>query len=155
MNSKQTLVLFAAAVSLVAGSAVASEIYRYTDADGNVHYVDRPSGADTEQRVAIASRRSTPSASPSPSAQPQGAAAAAQAETAAEPAEKKKTRSEIIAEQKQRAERCAKSRARLETMVTSRRLYRETEDGEREYLDDAQIDEARARAQELVEEHCS
>ena len=40
-------------------------------------------------------------------------------------------------------------------MVTSRRLYRESEGGEREYLSDTEIDEARARAQELVEENCS
>lgn len=154
MNCKQTLVLAAAAASLVAGSAIASDIYRYTDADGNVHYVDRPSGADTEQRVAIASRRSAPSPSPSRSVQPQTTAAGAPAE-AAVPEPTKKTRSEKIAEKKAREERCASYRAKLETMVTSRRLYRETDDGEREYLSDAEIDDARAKAQELIEENCS
>lgn len=156
MNRKQTLVLAAAAASLVAGSAIASDIYRYTDADGTVHYVDRPSGADSEQRVAIASKRSTSSSSPSRSAEPQTTAATTQAETAAaNPETAKKTRAEKIAEQKAREERCANYRARLETMVTSRRLYREVEGGEREYLDDAEIDEARAKAQQLVEENCS
>lgn len=156
MNCKQTLVLAAAAASLVAGSAIASDIYRYTDADGNVHYVDRPSGADTEQRVAIASRRSAPRPSPSRSVQPQTTAAAAPAQAeAAEPEPTKKTRSEKIAEKKAREERCASYRAKLETMVTSRRLYRETDDGEREYLSDAEIDDARAKAQELIEENCS
>lgn len=156
MKLKQTFVLAAAAASLVAGSAIASDIYKYTDADGTVHYVDRPSGADTEQRVAIASKRSTPSSSPSRSAQPQTAAAATPAETAAaEPEPTKKTRAEKIAEKKAREERCASYRAKLETMVTSRRLYRETDGGEREYLSDAEIDQARAKAQELIEENCS
>lgn len=156
MNRKQTLVLAAAAASLVAGSAIASDIYRYTDADGTVHYVDRPSGADSEQRVAIASKRSNSSSSPSRSAQPRTTAATAPAETAAaEPEPTKKTRAEKIAEKKAREERCASYRAKLETMVTSRRLYREGEGGEREYLSDAEIDEARARAQELIEENCS
>ena len=156
MNHNKILVLVAAAASLIAGSAIASDIYRYTDDDGNVHYVDRPSGADTEQRVAISSKRSTPSTSPARSAQSQTTAATNPAATeAVEPEATKKTRSEMIAEKKAREERCASYRAKLETMVTSRRLYRETEDGEREYLDDAEIDEARAKAQELVEENCS
>ena len=154
MNRKKTLVLAAAAASLVAGSAIASDIYKYTDADGTVHYVDRPSGAETEQRVAIASKRSIPSASPSRSSQPTAATASAETET--DDAESDtKSRSEIIAERKEREERCTSYRAKLETMVTSRRLYRETDDGEREYLSDTEIDEARARAQELVEENCS
>ena len=156
MNRKQTLVLVAAAASLVAGSAIASDIYKYTDADGTVHYVDRPSGADSEQRVAIASQRSTPRPSTSRSAQPQTTAAAAPAEGDAEESEPaRKTRSEKIAEKKAREERCNNYRAKLETMVTSRRLYRETDGGEREYLTDTEIDEARARAQELIEENCS
>lgn len=156
MNYKQTLILAAVAASLVAGSAIASDIYRYTDEDGNVHYVDRPSGADTEQRVAIASKRSTSSASTSRSAQPQSNAAATAEQTAeAEQPAARKTRAEKIAEQKEREERCQSFRAKLETMVTSRRLYREGEDGERDYLSDAEIDEARAKAQELVEENCS
>lgn len=153
MNCRQTLVI-AAAASLIAGSAIAGDIYRYTDADGNVHYVDRPTGADSEQRVAIASQRSRSGTPPSRSAQPPNATAAEPADSA-EPAAKKKTRAERIAEQKEREERCASYRARLETMVTSRRLYREREDGEREYLSDAEIDDARAKAQELVEENCS
>ena len=155
MNCKQTLVLAAAAVSLIAGSALASDIYRYTDADGNVHYVDRPTGADTEQRVAIASKRSTPSAAPAGRPQPQAAASAETENAGDDSADTKKSRSEILAERKERQKRCTDLRAKLETMVTSPRLYREGEDGEREYLSAAQIDEARAKAQELIEQHCS
>ena len=156
MNRKQTLVLAAAAASLVAGTALASDIYRYTDADGNVHYVDRPTGADTEQRIAIASKRSAPRPAAPSRPQPQAAAASAEAETTGdEQADTKKGRSEIIAERKEREKRCADFRAKLETMVTSRRLYREGDDGEREYLSDAEIDEARAKAQQLIEDNCS
>lgn len=153
MNRKQTLVI-ALAASLVAGSALAGDIYRYTDADGNVHYVDRPTGAETEQRLAIVSKRPSAGTAPSRSA-PAATAAATPVEPAAEPATTKKTRAEKIAEKKEREERCANYRARLETMVTSRRLYREGDDGERDYLSDAEIDEARAKAQQLVEENCS
>lgn len=156
MNCKQILVLATAAASLVAGSALASEIYRYTDADGNVHYGDRPSGSKSEQRVAVASTRPTASQAPSSSPEPQSPAAAEPAEAGDdESAAAKKTRSEKIAEKKKREERCANFRAKLETMVTSRRLYREGDDGERQYLSDTEIDAARAKAQSLVEENCS
>jgi hypothetical protein len=39
-------------------------------------------------------------------------------------------------------------------MLTSRRLYREDENGERVYLDEAQMQSARDRVQSQVEEYC-
>ena len=47
---------------LCAASATAGEIYKYTDADGNVHYGDRPTGNPTEERLAIVSRGTDPAA---------------------------------------------------------------------------------------------
>jgi hypothetical protein len=44
---------------------------------------------------------------------------------------------------------------RLQRFVTSRRLYREDESGERVYLDEEQSQAARERVQQQVEEHCS
>lgn len=152
MNRKQILVLTASAASLLAGAAFASNIYQHTDAEGNAHYADRPSGADAEKRIAVAAKRSSRNASTSGRSR----TAATTATPPAEPAEERKqTRSEKIAEKKAREERCATYRAKLETMASSQRLYRERDDGEREYLDDAEIDAARARAQELIEENCS
>ena len=50
MRQKITVTLTSAAL-LVAltgpATTVASQIYKYTDADGTVHYVDRPTGAAT------------------------------------------------------------------------------------------------------------
>lgn len=155
-TNKALTVLLATMIAVATGSAYASEIYRYTDADGNVHYVDRPSGLPDETRVAIASRRTNPQAPARRSdsgAQPPTPAAAAQGDDVAD-APKKKTRAEIRAEQRERAEKCQSYRAKLETMVTARRLYREDENGERTYLDDAQIQEARDRVQALIEETC-
>ena len=69
-------------------------------------------------------------------------------------AEEKADAEQALAEAEERKQKCADYRAKLETMVTSRRLYREGENGEREYLDEQQMQEARQRAEELVAEYC-
>ena len=55
----------------------------------------------------------------------------------------------------ERAERCDKARARLERYLQSQRLYRMDENGERVYLDDAQRETARQKAEEQITEYCS
>lgn len=156
MNRKQLITMIATAATLISGSALAGDVYRYTDADGNVHYGDRPSGAETETRVAVLSTRSEPNRVQA-GTQPQSSltAAAADETPAAETASKKLTRSEKIAAKHERAEKCASYRAKMETLVTSRRLYREGENGEREYLDEGETQEARSKVQELIEKNCS
>ena len=59
------------------------------------------------------------------------------------------------AEMEARAAKCQESRARLESYLQAHRLYRQDEAGEREYLDDDQILEARRKAEEAIQEHCS
>jgi hypothetical protein len=54
-----------------------------------------------------------------------------------------------------RAAKCEENRSRLESYLQSRRLYRENDAGEREYLDDEQILEARRKAEEAIQETCS
>ena len=52
------LVLGCAVMALTfASGATASEIYRWVDAEGNVHYGDRPSGVPTEQRLQLSYAR--------------------------------------------------------------------------------------------------
>ena len=45
--------------------------------------------------------------------------------------------------------------ARLTKFTQSRRLYREDENGERVYLDDAETQKTRDRAEQQVLEHCT
>jgi hypothetical protein len=51
MNRK-ILVLVLATAALTT-SAFAGEIYKYVDEDGNVHYLDRPSGESGEERLDV------------------------------------------------------------------------------------------------------
>ncbi len=135
------------------GVALASDIYRWTDADGSVHYGDRPSGAPTEQRLTIASNR-TDSAAVQARTQARREARAARNEAAAG-APQEKTREELRAEREERAQQCQQHRDRLESYLQSQRLYRENASGEREYLDEQEILDARAAVQEKIQEYCN
>ena len=154
MKNKKVLAGFAALALTMSAGSLASEIYKWTDEDGTVHYGDRPSGAVSEQRLALTYRRSS---SDSIDRQVQALAdrqaAREEARTAADQDAQEAAAAE--AEEEARKERCTRYRAQLETMLQARRLYREDDDGERVYLDDEQRQEARMRAEELIAENCS
>lgn len=142
----------------LASAGYASEIYKWTDEDGNIHYGDRPVADGTDgaqiERVAIASSPTNPKAvqtSVDSRRQRQAAAADKAAEREAEEARQQ----ELQAEAADRAEKCTAYRARLEKFVQSRRLYRMDETGERVYLDESQMQEAREQVQQQVQEYCS
>jgi hypothetical protein len=132
---------------------LASEIYKWTDAEGNVHYEDRPTGESNEERLSVTYKRTDRAVVQARIDSRQENQALRQEARQAE-AEDKKTAEEQRAEAEDRQAKCESYRARLETFVTSRRLYREDENGERVYLDDKETQEARQRAEELVAEYC-
>ncbi len=60
-----------------------------------------------------------------------------------------------MAEEEARQQKCESYRAKLETFVTSRRLYRKDDNGERVFLEEDEIQKTRARAEELVAKYCT
>ena len=50
---------------------------------------------------------------------------------------------------------CKEAQDRYQRYLDSRRLFRETPDGKREYLTDQELTEARARAKQAVDDYCS
>ena len=137
-----------------AGSAIANEIYKWTDEEGNVHYEDRPTGAATEERLQMTYNRTDRSdVQRRVQARVDARTAREEAQSVAAAAEQEAAESAAIAAE--RAQKCEKSRARLESYLQSRRLYRTDENGERVYLDDTQREEARRKAEEQITEFCS
>ena len=49
---------------------------------------------------------------------------------------------------------CKEAQDRYQRYIESRRLFRETADGKRQYLTDKELTEARARAKQAVDEYC-
>ena len=152
MNRK-FLVLVVSAAALTT-SAFAGEIYKYVDDEGNVHYVDRPSGESGEERMGI-TYSGTSNAAVTAQVQRRQDYMAALEEARSEKASRREAEAQARAETEARAAKCQESRARLESYLQAHRLYREGEAGEREYLDDEQILEARRKAEEAIQEHCS
>ena len=135
-----------------AGMAFASNIYKWTDEQGNVHYGDRPTGDASEERLAIASRPTDPSKVQARIQARYKAKATAEEAAASEPAGP--TPEELRAQALQREEKCATYKARQQKFLFSRRLYRADENGERVYLDEEQIQAARERVENQVHEEC-
>ena len=150
---RKLLVLCVASASLATG-AFAGEIYKYVDEDGNVHYLDRPSGASGEERMAV-TYSGTSSSSLSSQAKQRESYMAEREERRGARAEEAEAEAQAAAEREERAAKCQKNRARLESYLQANRLYRENDAGEREYLDDSQIMEARQKVEELIQENCS
>ena len=146
-------------LGLALSTAATSQIYKWVDAEGNVHYGDRPTGDGTTaqpgvERVAIASSR-TNAERVRTGVQARLEREAQRDDARAAEAEAQEEAEKLRAEAEDRANKCTTYRERLERFITSRRLYRVDDSGERTYLDDSQIEAARARVQEQVEEYCS
>ena len=153
-NKSMTCALLLAGMAIAGPGAVsASDIYKWTDAEGNVHFGDRPSGAATEERLAISSNPTDPDRV-SAIVQARNDARTARNEAEAEAAQAEPTAEELRAAEAERKQKCSTYKERLQKFVTSRRLYREDENGERVYLDEEETLAARARVQEQVLEYC-
>ncbi|MDH3613589.1 MAG: DUF4124 domain-containing protein [Gammaproteobacteria bacterium] len=149
---RYALLITVAAALITGGTAVASEIYKWTDRDGNVHYEDRPTGDAPMERLAIVSRNTDNSAVRSQVAAKREARATAEQVASEAPPEMSKA--ELRAEQEKRKEQCQMYRDRLEQFLRSQRLYREDDAGEREYLDESETLAARESVEGQIKEYC-
>lgn len=141
----------AALLLAVLGTAAhGADVYRSTAPDGTVSYSDRPQGADAQFVLATrpaATRATTPAAGASP---PNTAQSAPQAP--ANPTLPEGPSSEKLREERQK--NCEIARETMERYTLSRRLFRTNAAGEREYLDDAAVAAARAKAAADVQDWC-
>lgn len=130
-----------------------SDVYTWRDENGVLHYGDLPKD-DNATRVEIASQ-STDNAQVRTRATARQEALAASSQAfeegnAAEAAAEEAAR--LAAEEKAAA--CTQARERLRNYINARRLYRTNEAGEREYLNSAEINSARASAEQNVADKC-
>ena len=152
MQTARSLVLLA----LLAAAAQGAEVYRSTAKDGSVTYSDRPENETSEvvatvqgPRAAAAQRTPSPGAQNAAGSRPANSAPEAAAPpaplppgpTAAELLEKRQKNCDIAKEREQRYE-------------VSRRLFKTNAKGEREYLDDKAVAEAKAKAAQDVKDWC-
>jgi hypothetical protein len=139
-------------LALLGTAAYGADVYRSTAPDGTVSYSDRPQGADAEFVFSArpAARPAAPATAPAGGAQP--SAAATPPEAPASPTLPEGPSAAELREQRQK--NCEIAREREQRYALSRRLFRTNAAGEREYLDDAAIAEARAKAAADVQDWC-
>lgn len=150
------IVLLTAALLLSGGYASASDIYKWTDAEGNVHYGDRPAEDVESERMEIQSRRTDPTrVAALAQARAESRSAARQQASAAPAASDEMSPEQKRAAEEERIGQCNTYKERLQLFVQSRRLYREDENGERVYLSEAEMQSARENVESKVEEYCN
>jgi hypothetical protein len=136
--------------ALLGTAAYAADIYRTTAPDGTVIYSDRPEGADS-QFVSSVTPRAPRSQAAAPAAR-SGNATATPPEAPQTPTPSAgPTSAQLRAE---RQKNCDTARETQQRYTLSRRLFRTNAVGEREYLDDAAVAEARAKAAADVKDWC-
>ena len=151
---------------LVAASAPAfAQTYKWTDADGKVHYSDQPPPTNASKQVTVKPRKPSASTSTANPAATEKGAPAAKAKTyveqeadfrkrqveAAEREAADKKKADEVAEKKQN---CDQARAQLRSLQAGGRVTRTNAQGEREYMSDAQIAQEIERGKKLVENWC-
>jgi hypothetical protein len=140
-------------LALLGTAAYGADVYRSTAPDGTVIYTDRPQGADSEY---VTTTNPTTARSPANalSARAPGAAGgpAALPQAPGNPTLPEGPSSDELRTQRQK--NCEIARERLDRYNLSRRLFRTNAAGEREYLDDAAVADARAKAVADVQDWC-
>jgi len=142
-------------LALLGTTAYAADVYRSTAPDGTVVYSDRPESADSQfvySATPRAQRTQPGSAAGTSRPGSAGGTASSPPQAPAIP-----TLSDGPPSAQLRAERqknCEIARETQQRYALSRRLFRTNAVGEREYLDDAAVAEARAKAAADVKDWC-
>ena len=131
--------------------AAHADVYRWVDATGEEHYSDRPvEGAELI--------RTTTPRPPGTASAPPRVAASASVPSPGVPEDARATRDAERAVAKdlaaKREKDCADAKARYEKSLQARRIFRTLDNGEREYLTDAEADKVRIANRAAMDSAC-
>jgi hypothetical protein len=157
---KSTLLLFG--LLLVTAGASAQQ-YKWVDRNGRVQYGDVPPPGVSATPLRAPTGRSAPVPSAQPEAKAEakkGPLSAAEQEAAfrkrQEEAEKDRQKQAQASEQAAaRKENCTAAQNQLRTMESGQRIARTDANGERYFLDDAQVAQETAKARQAVQQWCN
>ncbi|HKE45518.1 MAG TPA: DUF4124 domain-containing protein [Steroidobacteraceae bacterium] len=133
--------------------AASADVFRWVDADGRVHYSDRP---DSEKavRVGIVSHATDPdaiAARAQSEADDRAKAANQQAQQQAQQNTSTAVQKDV---EKSREGQCKEAKEHYRIAIESQKLYRVGKNGEREYLTSQEIDAARLNARKDMDTVC-
>jgi hypothetical protein len=137
------------------------ELYKWTDAEGKVHYSDQPPPPNIKKPVTVKPR--SPAA---PAAAPEAAGAAADTPKSyveqdaefnrrrVEAAEREAAAKKAATEAAEKKKNCEQAKVQLARMQSGARITRYNEKGEIVYLGDAEIAQETARAKQVADSWC-
>ena len=136
-------------------SALAGDVYRYVDERGATMYTDKPMpgavlvSAGTHRPPEVTQR--TQAAVRTATATQLNASNKAIAESQSNQRVAESVAKDLEAT---RLDRCKKARAEYEKTISSQRIYREKEGGQREYLNEEELAQTRVNARKTVDAIC-
>lgn len=152
MKTSGYIAMFTMLLATVGSANADTEIFRWVDSQGVVHYSDRP---ETSGAKVVGHSKSTDPARVREeelrnweAEQKQQKDRQTQEEVAAYDAQRN------AEEKRVRQVQCARAREMSEVYSDAHRLYETMPNGERKYLTDAELTEARENAMRAVEESC-
>jgi hypothetical protein len=152
---RHSIILAVIAGVFTCALAHAGDVYKYVDEHGTTLYTDKPipgavlvsTGSQRPPEAAARSYAATQSATSSQ--------LAASNQRIADSQNDSRVASNVAKDlEASRAERCKKAREIYTTSINSQRLYRQTPDGKREYLTDAELAQRRLDAAKSVDAIC-
>jgi hypothetical protein len=151
----KTRILAVIAGLLAAACANAGDVYKYVDERGNTLYTDKPMPgavlvtAGTQRPASVTQRNYNAQQTATANQLNASNQRIADNQTNQRAAEQVKKDLEAS-----RPERCKQARATYESTINSRRMYRTTESGEREYLNENEFAQARVEARKQMDAIC-
>jgi hypothetical protein len=136
-----------AILGLLFAAAAAAQQYKWVDADGKVRYGDTPPPGVKATPL----RPPPPGAAPAPSA----ATKKPDAKGGEDPQKAREKQEQAEKEAKAKQENCGHAREALRSLESGERIARTDSKGERFYLEDEQIRQERAKAQQTVQQWCN
>lgn len=149
-----------------------AEIYKWKDKDGSIRYTDTPPPSNVKQEAIGGKKKPVTPTGKEPLAPvenvrqtspkmndslpgPVSAADEAAAQRQRNAEAEKRNKQEKEAEAKRKAENCKAAKANYETYAQGGRVYKMNEKGEREYMDDKDLQAGKEQAQREINENCN
>jgi hypothetical protein len=159
MLNKILVGLLMACLTLV---ATADTVYKWVDSTGQIHYTDMPPKQADAKILSVTQGSSEfgddEEQDQADNRDQNGDDAAANAASGASTPEPPVSQEAMAAAMEDAAnaktEQCKEAQVRYKNYIESRRLFRE-ENGERVYLTDQELTEARGRAKQAVDDYCN
>jgi len=139
------------ACALALAPLVSAQMYKYVDKNGKTVYTDQPPPEADPKAMRIPSSATGAAPAPGKTAVQQDKGLQKGREKAGESAKKAE---EKEAYAKAQEERCVSAKAAYDQYSLGGRITRMNEKGEKEFLGDAEIDAARERSRQQMEQAC-